>query len=1017
MTIYGFLSFLAFFLYLQLGLFVLISKPNSKLNRTFFYLCATLLIWSFGSIFIQFSPDSSAVKYWSRVSSFGWTFFPVFLVNFFLVLKKRVSYLLSNLIKVTFMLLSSIFFFQSLIGKLLVNDHSFYDGVWHSLPNLNSGWYWGFLGYLVLSLSVTLYLLISWGLTCTTIKERKQVRIIMVTLLLFFTGVLMINYVLPIINIGEAPNLIHIFSIIWVIGFGYAVVKYKFLVLSPETAANEIISKMKELLFFLDTEGNIVKINHFTSQILGFDREEILNKPFESLLVDEKEAQGRIAKLEPEELSKNKESYLRQKNGDVIPFNLSSAEVKDEAGDILGTIIVGYDVRYEKMLEEEIVLRKKTESALRESEKRHRDLYNMVRLMCDNVPDLIWAKDLNRRYIFANKATCENLLNAKDTDEPIGKTELYFFTREKESQPHNKIWFTYGDICVDSDNITLRNREPGRYVEFGNIRGKYTYHDVYKAPFWDEYGNLIGIVGCGRDITQEKRVEEERRIAEKALESEKELLSVTLKSIEDAVISTDTNGRLILMNKAAEELTGWDSQSAWGRNIQEIYHVVDSRTKEKMENPIQKVLKTEKGVSSHYDVVLIRKDGHSINITENAAPIKNKDGVIIGVVLVFSDITDKQKMEQELAKVQKLETVGLLAGGIAHDFNNILTAITGNISLSILQLKGAPEISQRLLEAEKACFRARDLTHQLLTFSKGGSPVKKVVRVERVVKETALFAVSGSNAECIFNIAEDIHYVEVDESQICQVINNIVINAKQAMPSGGSIIVSIENVDIPADLLPLGAGSYVKIAISDTGTGISPKYLSKIFDPFFTTKQAGSGIGLTSSFSIIKRHGGHITVDSTEGKGTLFSIYLPASEKVVEEVKEKSFKLDFKGTGNVLIMDDDEEIRETLGIMIESLGYSVFHSINGEEAIDQYKDARGVGQNFEFVILDLTIPGGLGGKETIEELRKIDYNVKAIVSSGYSSDPIIANYKSFGFNSVMVKPYNMADLVEAIKSL
>ncbi len=452
MSNHAIVSFLAFFLYLQLGLYVLLYNHTSKINKAFFYLCSCLIIWSFGSIFLYTSPNEQAYKFWERVSSLGWIFFPAFLSMFFFALKGKVSFLFKHITLLVFFLSAALFFTQSLLGNLLAGGYDYFNNQWYVRTDTQSIWYILFMIYLIASLGISLFLLIKWSFEVKTIKEKKQSKILMTTLILFFFGVLVGNYLIPIIAQKNVAGYIHVISFVWVTGFGYAIVKYKFLVINPETAANEIISKMKELLFFLDNDGNILKVNQFTEDVLGFEGSEIVNKPFDFLIMDKSLAASKIAKLKEEEMALSKEYFLKQKNGEVIPFNLTSAEVKDEAGDVLGTIVVGYDVRYQKLLEEEIELRKKTEKALKESEEQYRGLYSMVRLMCDNVPDLIWAKDLNRRFIFTNKATCDKLLFAKDTQEPVGETEKFFFKREKKSMPENKKWFTYGDICVDSDS-------------------------------------------------------------------------------------------------------------------------------------------------------------------------------------------------------------------------------------------------------------------------------------------------------------------------------------------------------------------------------------------------------------------------------------------------------------------------------------------------------------------------------------------------------------------------------------
>jgi len=375
---------------------------------------------------------------------------------------------------------------------------------------------------------------------------------------------------------------------------------------------------------------------------------------------------------------------------------------------------------------------------------------------------------------------------------------------------------------------------------------------------------------------------------------------------------------------------------------------------------------------------------------------------------LLKEITERKRLEEELLRVQKLESVGILAGGIAHDFNNILTTILGNVSLAKDQVTPDDKIFDLLKEAETASARAQTLTRQLLIFAKGGSPVKETASIKNSLKESSLFVLRGSKSGCEFSIAEDLWPVEVDVGQISQVINNIVINANQAMPEGGIIQVAAENLIIEDGYgLQVKPGRYIKISITDQGVGIAENHLLNIFDPYFTTKQEGNGLGLATTYSIIKKHAGHITVESQLGVGTTFHIYLPASEKAVLE-KEK-VKL-IKGQGRILVMDDEAPLRKMVGRMLKNLGYKSEFAKDGAEAIRMFKEIKEAEKPYDAVILDLTVPGGMGGKEAIKKLLEIDPEVKAIVSSGYSDDPVLANFQEYGFKDMMPKPFESLSL-------
>ena len=374
-------------------------------------------------------------------------------------------------------------------------------------------------------------------------------------------------------------------------------------------------------------------------------------------------------------------------------------------------------------------------------------------------------------------------------------------------------------------------------------------------------------------------------------------------------------------------------------------------------------------------------------------------------------------MENEMIKAQKLESIGILAGGLAHDFNNILTAILGNVSLSKNTSNPGDVLYRRLSDAEKAALRAKDLTKQLLTFSRGGAPVKRVISIIEIIKESADLVLRGSDVRCNYFMADDIRPVEADGGQISQVIHNIILNADQAMPHGGTINIRCENVTVGSgDPIPLKSGKYIRISIEDSGIGIQEEYIPKIFDPYFTTKQKGSGLGLATAYSIVKRHDGLITVESKLGVGTTFNIYLPATaKKVVLRSEDKSFPV--FGKGKILIMDDEEIVRKVAGEMLSYLGYRVEFAAEGREAIEQYKKARDTGNPYNLLIMDLTIPGGMGGMEALKELLKIDPDVRAVVTSGYSNNPIISEYKRYGFKGFITKPYNVIELSKIIHGI
>jgi len=494
----------------------------------------------------------------------------------------------------------------------------------------------------------------------------------------------------------------------------------------------------------------------------------------------------------------------------------------------------------------------------------------------------------------------------------------------------------------------------------------------------------------------------ERKRAEGKLKKAADEWAKTFDSIPDLIFLIDRQFKILRVNQATTKILGLSSQEILG---QQCFRLIHGNDRPPLYcRHLQALEQSRENTFEIYEPKLVRHFLVSIN------PVSADSGGLNGTVHIMRDITDRKKMEEEILKREKLESVGVLAGGIAHDFNNILTAILGHISLAKNALDPEGEIAGDLTDAEKACRRATDLTRQLLTFSRGGAPIKKITSIADLIKDSATFVLAGTNSGVEFSFPKDLWPAEVDEGQISQVIQNLVINAYQAMPQGGIIKVGAENLEAPDLLhLPLMPGKYVKIFVKDQGVGISASLLKKIFDPFFTTKEKGNGLGLAVCYSIIQKHNGSIDVKSEPGTGTAFYIYLPASEKKISAQEEIELK-PVKGTGKVLVMDDDENIREIAGRILKMLGYEVTFAREGNEALELCRQARKSEKPFDAVIMDLTVPGGMGGQEAIQKLREIDPEIRAVASSGYSDHPVMTEYKNYGFCDAIGKPYEIKGL-------
>jgi PAS domain S-box-containing protein len=516
-----------------------------------------------------------------------------------------------------------------------------------------------------------------------------------------------------------------------------------------------------------------------------------------------------------------------------------------------------------------------------------------------------------------------------------------------------------------------------------------------------ENGKPLFMTGIFRDMSNQTRSE----LA--LLQSEKRYKDL-FENSSDLIQIVHPSGNFLYVNRAWRETFGYSEEEIAALSI---FDLISTDCQGHCQTTFRQVISDPK---LHYiDTIFTAKDGRQVIIEGNAI-CNFEDGKPIFTQCIFRDVTEKKKLIEELVKAQKLESLGVLAGGIAHDFNNLLTAILGNISLAKMYANPQDIIFDYLHKTEKASIRAQGLTKQLLTFAKGGAPIKKVTPLTELIKDSTSFVLRGSKVKCDYHFDQDLWGVEADEGQLSQVAQNLVINASQAMPNGGTITIQATNESLVLDeSSSLPTGNYIKLIFQDHGTGIPPEHISRIFDPYFSSKSTGTGLGLAISYSIIKNHGGIITVSSELGQGTVFSILLPAILNHVSR-PEKQDNLQKIGARKILIMDDDKTVREITAAMLTVIGCSVEEAGDGKEAIALYIKAQKDGAPFDSVIMDLTIPGGMGGKEAIAALLALDPKARVVVSSGYANDPIMARYKEYGFLGILPKPFKMDDLNKVI---
>jgi two-component system cell cycle sensor histidine kinase/response regulator CckA len=585
-------------------------------------------------------------------------------------------------------------------------------------------------------------------------------------------------------------------------------------------------------------------------------------------------------------------------------------------------------------------------------------------------------------------------------------TKMFGAKREK------LIGFSYKSIKNERMRRAIADALNGRR---SNFEGEYltvtgnvlTQMSANFSPSFSEDGSVTGVIGIFEDIT-------DRVSAEKSLKELEERFRLAFHTSPDSININKMDGTYVEINEGFTELTGYTREDVIGKSSLDINIWDIPEDRERLIEGLKK-----DGFIRNLESRFRMKDGsHGIALMSANIIMLQGSPHILSVTKDITRLRETEKAHQELqahiSQVQKLESIGILAGGIAHDFNNLLALILGNIELALVNL-ASKDISRTLNDAKKASIRAKSLTQQLLTFSKGGDPIKNEASIRDIIEDTTSFILRGSNIKSEYTMPKGLYNVEVDSGQISQVIQNIVINAKEAMPDGGKIDISCQNyTNDLSKIISLPQGEYVKISIKDNGIGIPEDHLKKIFDPYFTTKQQGSGLGLSLSYSIVAKHGGQIFAESKPGKGAAFTFYLPAVQPKEHIERKPPENKNGKAQYSILVMDDEEALRKVAKNMLHHLGHHAVCVADGEQAIKKYKQAKDAETPIDLIIMDLTIPGGMGGKEAVKEILSIDPDAKVLVSSGYSNDPIMANYKAYGFSGAVAKPYELKELMKLV---
>jgi len=635
--------------------------------------------------------------------------------------------------------------------------------------------------------------------------------------------------------------------------------------------------------------------------------------------------------------------------------------------------------------------RAKTEARLRESEEKLRRTF-------DDSPIGAAILSLDYRFQRVNERLCQMSGYARE--------ELILLSFPEIIHPDDlKVWL--------EKMASLLNGSIDRFQLDSRIRcksGKIGWICLSVSLVRDALGHPLYFLPMLEDITLRKEAEE-------ALQTERQRLFALLDALPAFVLLRAPDNSIRFVNRYFIDHFG----DPKGRAYHEILgQKGNGFTENYLASPVFDTAAADS--SAPYQWEMIGPDGRTYEIHDY--PFTDIDGHSL-VLELGIDRTERKRIEEEQQKAQKLESIGILAGGIAHDFRNILMGIVGTLSLLRLHVEPEDIVLELLDQAENASRRAIDLSKQLLTFAKGGAPVKETASISRLVKDTVEFALRGTKVRAEFSLADNLWPAEVDVGQISQVFNNLIINASQAMPKGGIVRVRAENVVVsPQDRLPLRGGRYIRVSVEDEGHGIPQEHLSKIFDPYFTTKEQGSGLGLATAHSIIKRHEGYISVESKVGVGTTFFLYIPAAnlvpggwpaeEKIASQKQIQPPRQIQPGQGRILILEDEELVRNTVKHMLARLGYEAEIAADGSQAIELFQKAKNSGRPFDAVLADLIIPGGMGGVEAVEKLRQIDPEVKAIVTSGYADDPVLASFREYGFCAALAKPYRIGELSDTI---
>jgi len=1020
MNIFSMLSLTAFLIYFH---FILHSLPGRfRFRGVFTLMCLALAVRSFFFIFFYGAETKELCFQWCKYSFIGWAFFPPVMLHFFMKMTGRDKAIRSRLFFPA-VYLPAFFFIFDFFSRTPGADIDFFRTGYGAWTMMNNGSFvlFGLFNIYYLGYSLfSIWLAWRWGKNSNLNKEKNQSRVITTTAIIVLAIGTVTDIIIPLFKPIDLPLVSHVVILIWIAGIWHARNKYRFMDLTMRSASDAIISKVNDILFLTDVHGNIVKANARFFELGCYEQAEVIDHSARGFMISNSLDAVFASAGKPLEKPVDFKAEFNSKLYGRIPVSASLSSVYDKFNDTLGLVVCLCDMRPANQLKLEFAERTRAEFALRESEERYRELFELA-------GDIIYIVDLDGKFLSINKK-CETILEY--SREEILKLSVfdlllpeYADILKKEIGLHIK-----GSSYKDRYEVNVKSKS-GRIMTF-EISARLKYKD----------GVPVELHGIARDVT-------ERNIsAEKLLKSEQKYREFA-DSLPQTVYECDPSGRLTFVNRWAYKAFGY-TREEFEKGIN-VFDVLAPEYVPKARKSFSEILGNARGTKPAGDEFVMQcKNGgtfpaivHSYAVFTEGVPAGFR-GIILDIseikkveaelrlaheeleakiadrtaeLALANDelkkrIEERKRMEAEIVKIGKLDSLSVLAGGIAHDFNNFLTAIITNLSLARMYANKEDKLLEILKRTEDVAFRSKELTAQLLTFSRGGKPLRRIAGVDEILKNSLEFSARGSCVKCDVSIADGLWMANIDEGQMNQVFMNLAINSIQAMPGGGTIKAIASNVTIGAGHKALQPGRYVKVSISDAGIGIPPENMDKIFDPYFTTKAKGNGLGLASVYSIIKNHEGSVDVESSPGVGTTVNICIPAAEKSSSDEKPRKAEIFKMLSGRVLIMDDEIDIRDTVRLILMKWGLDVSTACDGNEAIEIFKKEKEAGRPFDLLLMDLTVPGGMGGIDAAAKIIEIDPEASILVLSGCFDGPVTADYKKYGFKNFISKPFRLEEL-------